>query len=542
MSLGDYKGRYNSLDKRNKMLVGVALVLLILGAGGLIGRSQWRETWGGTWGEWSEDTFTLLAPQERSQVRIYDLIEVGGNIWGGTGTSGYLFRYMPTISSTWSRRCSQLMPGYHIISLVEYDGLIYAGTGNRARLFRADPSGSGWTSLTSTPESQDYVTITEYNGVIYGGTEDDGYLLAYTVGESDDWTTLAGPLPNDQAIQSITVYDGVIYATTKPSSIGVGGYLYSYIIGESDDWTELSENVGIDKYTYSIQEHEGTLYAVSGKRLLAYTPGVDSAWRTVAEYQVDTAIRTLTSVGYKLYAITYSHPVGDLLSWAPGDTEWTKVAETGTDNQMISLMYYDEILYSGCNTIGGLYGYYIGLPETAPEPEPEDPELDTGGLLEIRSFWIAPSTPQMGEAVVWKVSGVGIDRVNMEWSIVDAITGEVTVESENLMYTDGVWWASKTYIDPCRVVATPTAYGADGNTTIGSITLDIEPDTSSPPTVEETVSETIESTVQVIQDAGEVVSRFMISAADWSLVNVPEWVPALVLLSIVVLIIRRPQN
>jgi len=518
MRLGEYRGRYKALDKRNKILAGVALILVLVGVGALAG-GQWR-------GDWTEDIFTLLASKKNTQSKIYELIEYDGDIYGGTGNSGYLFSYTPG-DSGWTQVAQQLSPAYHITSLLEYNGVIYGGTSG-GYLYSYTPGvSSGWTNLTPTGTYEDYIrALVEYDGTIYGGTDRRGRLYSYTPGVSTEWTLVANTLNDQDRIESLIVYDGVIYGGTSPQ-----GRLFSYTPGDSG-WTQVADRYGTSIMIQDLQELDGTIYASSGQYLLAYTPGVSTEWTaisTTAPSILDLAVRAGV-----IYGTTYDTPKGQLVSYTPGDSGWALVADSAnTDDPLISTLIVGDIVYAGSGSLGSLYGYQL--------PALSDPGLDTGGLLTIGSFWYVPSTPKVNETITWKITGVGITRAAIKFSVEDALTGVITVNTENLMYSNGLWWTTSVYTNPCRVIATPYVY-SDTDTVNGtSIVLDVSPqtNTASPP---EVVSHLVEKTVNTTVEASKIATRFMISTTEWNGVEIPMWIPSLMLLVIVVLIVRRQQQ
>jgi len=523
MRLGGYRARYKDLDHRNKTLLGVALILALVGVGALIG---------GTWrGVWEGDTWTPIA--EPIPLGSYEypsnMVVHDGNLY--VTNSHDLFLWNGVDDWTLVANADSVSGGIrNYRGLVSLDGYLYCigdtgGTSSSGELGRWQVGDPAFTVVAETLIGK--ADIFAINGEIWafgqaGLAQNDIYRF-----DGSDWSLVAAMSSTSNGVGFPVEYGGEVYCFRTGNA---GNVLYK-VVGSSFE-AEIVES--LDTSTYGSVVFDDKIYASTGPtngRLLQ--ADLDAGeFVIVADGYAESGgqvVDFLTVAGSDLYGLGY---YGELLRYT-GES-WEQILPSYSSSDIRGVAYYDGGIYA-INKNGVTLYYEV------PESEP-DPGLDTGGLLTIGSFWCTPSSPKVNQTVAWKITGVGINRAAIEYSIVDALTGEITTDTENLMYSDGVWWSTAVYNRPCRIVATPYIYGESGSVNGTAIVLEVLPETSPASNPGEAVSIRLEETINTVFEAGEIATRFMISATDWSGSEIPMWVPTLVLLIIVVLIIRRQQQ
>jgi hypothetical protein len=191
---------------------------------GTIWQQAGARTVGAFAGGWAQQ-----AAQLDSETRIYSLAVLDGEIYGGTGSGGRLFRWNG--SDAWTQVAAQLDSETRIYSLAVLDGEIYGGTYPGGRLFRWNGS-DAWTQVAAQLDSQQYIySLAVLDGEIYGGTDSGGRLFGYyPAGTVTATYTLADA-------STASLHGGVLTgaAWQQVEVCRSGGTLYLYVDGVLED-------------------------------------------------------------------------------------------------------------------------------------------------------------------------------------------------------------------------------------------------------------------------------------------------------------------
>ena len=180
-----------------------------------------------------------------SNIHVFSLAVYDGKLYGGTGTSGKVYRYDG--GTTWTD-VGQLGTNIRVLSLAVYDGKLYGGTYDSGRVYRYD-GGTTWTDVGQLGSNTYVYSLAVYDGKLYGGTYDSGRVYRYDGGTT--WADV-GQLGSNTYVFSLAVYDGKLYGGT-----GTSGKVYRYDGGTT--WTDVGQ-LGSNTYVWSLAVYDGKLY------------------------------------------------------------------------------------------------------------------------------------------------------------------------------------------------------------------------------------------------------------------------------------------
>jgi len=513
-----FRGRVRRLDKREKTLVGVALILLILAVGSY-GTGLWRGDWQS--GEWD----IAVSQGEAYYGDLRGLVIDEGTFYvldaGGSGNN-YFLRCRPYLGETaWDRMFSGGICGYTKPRMAKIDDYLYVvrdyGLGRRQSVL----SSSDYEVLF---EDYKYVYDLEVlDGTLYmiGGYTSTAKLSKYTPGEDTDRVVLAES--SYGYVYDAEFYEGTLYGVTAYNQ----GNLVAYTPGVDTEWRLLATKYGSEGNLYGVTIMDGTVYATSSTgRLLAYTIGVDTGWRLLSEpYPGTSDYRRVVNDGTTIYAGAYG--TGELLAFTPGeDTSWRLLVGTvGSNKGVVELEIWNNTLYACLNGFDELFSYRL--------PPQESTQEGGDTPLSVGAFWVSPSQPRAGDTVSFKLTGEGITRARVTITVNDPFNG-VNTTSHYMSLTGDTWWHKETYPHPCSVVATARVWGADGSSQ-NSTTLSF----SVLPEEDEEPETPVEAVAEVVEEVSQAVEDWMISSVEVAGYEIPLWLPSLILLALSAGIWRR---
>jgi len=204
----------------------------------------------------------------------------------------------PTPPSHWTPAAAQLGGEGYIFSLAVWNGALYGGTGSTGRLYRYDV-GVGWTQVAAKLGVEIQIrSLAVWNGALYGGTYPSGNLYRYDVGIG--WVQVAAQLGAEDTAYSLAVWNGALYGGT-----GNTGRLYRYDVGIG--WVEVAAQLGGQIYIFSLAVWNGVLYGGTAQngRLFRYDVGI--GWvQVAAQLGAEIQIRSLAVWNGTLYGGTAS--------------------------------------------------------------------------------------------------------------------------------------------------------------------------------------------------------------------------------------------
>jgi hypothetical protein len=163
--------------------------------------------WNGT------NAWTEVAPKFGSETYIYSLIELNGEIYGGTYPNGKLLKWNGT--NAWTEVAPKFGSETDILSLCELNGEIYGGTNPNGKLLKWNGT-NAWTEVAPKFGSETYIrSLCELNGEIYGGTYPNAKLLKWN--GTNAWVEVAPRFGSETQILSLVELNGEIYGGTNPN-------------------------------------------------------------------------------------------------------------------------------------------------------------------------------------------------------------------------------------------------------------------------------------------------------------------------------------
>lgn len=295
--------------------------------------------------------WVLKADRLNTQDWIWSMVEYDGDIYGGTGRGGRLFKWNG--SDAWTQVAPELLAqDDDIRAMVVYNDKIYGATGRygnyayEGRLLEWNGV-DAWTCVADHwdgSSGKSILSLCVFNNSvdpfpkdrIYAGVSDGGVLLEWN--DVDAWVLKTSGLNSQYHIAGLCVFNNKLYGGTRG-----GGRLFEW--NGTDAWTQVAPQYSDTTNIYSLCVFNNKLYGAGG-RLLEWN-GID-AW-TEAAPKVYSYTFSLKEFKGKLYSGAY----GFLLQWN-GTNAWEQVADRygGSADNVPSLLVYNDQLYSGTGRIG----------------------------------------------------------------------------------------------------------------------------------------------------------------------------------------------
>jgi hypothetical protein len=276
-----------------------------------------------------------VAPQLSSQVEINGLVVLDGEIYGGTGNAGSLFKWDGV--SAWTSIITG--GGSDILAMAVMGGEIYGFGETNGELLKWDGVTS-WTTVDAgtgfTPNLHGMICVND--ATLYAAMS--GRLYSSVGGA---WTLRAGNTGN--GIGPLCYHGGEVYGGTRNG--GTQGILYKW--DGVSAWAIVAPTITGTPSVWAMISFGGSLYGGMSDGTLQKLVG--SAWVQAAADASHGIVTDLVEFDEGLYAST---SLGKLLKW-DGVSAWTVMAAQLSAQSVLSLCVLDENIFGGTDPLGQLF-------------------------------------------------------------------------------------------------------------------------------------------------------------------------------------------